>query len=265
MKPRTLIYDIETAPAIGLYFGRPYDVNIAKTIQGEYVFGFAYKWLGEDKIYKCYMWDLPGYGKDPKSFTGWSNNSREVVKRWAELVASADVVVGHNSDRFDYRHMQGRLPQYRLPPIPWPQMVDTKKLAVQIGNYQSNKLDDLGDLMGTGRKLPHNDYPNAIDLWWDCMNNKAKAKKHMVEYNIIDTKRTEALYLLFRPYAKSHPNMATIAGRPNACPKCLSETGFWAQGFRTTKTGKYRRWQCKACGSYVSNRRGEKGVAPNYA
>jgi len=252
--PRVLIYDIETAPAIGLFFGKPYDVNIAKIIQHEYVFGFAYKWLGESKIHTCYIWDFPLYKKEKA-------NSIEVIKKWAALATEADVLVGHNSDSFDYKQMHGRLMLYKLPPIPKPQMFDSKKAAKQIGYYASNKLDDLGEMLGLGRKMKH----DGIELWWACMNDEEKAKKHMVSYNKRDVKITEALYLRQRPYTTNHPNLANIAERPEACPVCLSEEGMLAQGWRKTKTGKFRRWQCKACGSYVSNRRAEKGtVRPDY-
>lgn len=249
--PRILIYDIETAPAIGLFFGKPYDVNIAKIVQHEYVFGFAYKWLGEEEVHSCYIWDFPKYGQDPKSLTGWTNNSKEVVKAWSDLVKQSDILVGHNSDQFDYKQMFGRLPQYKIPPIPKPQTVDTKKAAKQIGYYPSNSLDNLARMFGLGHKLPHNDYPNKIDLWWDCMNNKLRAKKHMVAYNVVDVEVTERLYLRFKPYMTNHPNMKQISGRPTDCAVGgCKDPGFWSQGLRHTKTASYHRWQCKKCKSY---------------
>lgn len=253
MKPRILIYDIETAPAIGLFFGKPYEVNIAKIIQQEYVFGFAWQWLGEKKIHTCYIWDFFRYTKDP-------TNSIEVIKKWAELVKEADIIVGHNSDQFDYRQMHGRIVQFKLPPIPKPQQVDTKKLAKRLGYYESNKLDDLSKRFGHGGKLDH----EGIELWWKCMNGEKKAQKHMVAYNKVDVEKTRQLYQDFMPYDERHPNMANIAGRPESCPRCGGEKGFLAQGFRMTKTARYRRWQCKACGSYVSERNAEKGERIKY-
>lgn len=261
---RILVYDIETAPALGLFFGKPYDVNIAKIVQHEYVFGFSYKWLGEKKIYHHYIWDFPEYKLDKNPFNLGSNNSKRVIEKWAELVSQSQVVLGHNSDQFDYKHMHGRLALYKIPPIAWPQFIDTKKMAKQIGNYQSNKLDDLGAYFGTGRKLPHNDYPNAIDLWWDCMNDKAKAKKHMMKYNDIDVKRTEELYLTLMPYAKTHPNMALLTDQPDACARCGENKGFTSAGFKNTTTSRYRYWQCKNCFRKNPGRTREKIDRPDY-
>lgn len=259
-QPRVLIYDIETAPAIGLFFGKPYEVNISKIIQQEYVFGFAWQWLGETKIHTCYIWDFKSFKKNRNFLLGWNIDETQVVAEWAKQVSSADIIVGHNSDQFDYRQMHGRVVQHKLPPIPKPQTVDTKKLAKRLGYYESNSLDNLSKRFGNGGKLKH----EGIELWWKCMNGDEKAMKHMVRYNGVDVKKTTKLYLDFRPYDDRHPNMANIIGRPEACPKCGVEGIMLAQGWRLTKTGRYRRWQCKNCGSYVSERKAEKLEKPRF-
>lgn len=271
-KSRTLVYDIETCFAIGVYFGRTYDVNIAKTILPEHLFGFAWQWLGEKKIRTCYIWDFPEFNK-PLKFKGGNLESvleqlkerqdlgsKLVAEKWSELVLNSDILVGHNSDQFDYRQMHGRIVEYGLPPIPKPQQVDTKKIAKRLGYYDSNSLDNLSKRFGHGGKLSH----EGIEMWWKCMNGDTKAQKHMVKYNKVDVKKTTDLYLKFRPYDDRHPNIANIEGRPDACPKCGVEGLLWAQGVRYTKTGQYRRWQCKACGSYVSERKQEKTDRPQY-
>jgi DNA polymerase elongation subunit (family B) len=256
---RILTYDIETAPAIGLFFGKPYDVRIAKIIQHEYVFGFAYKWMHEKKIRTCYIWDFPLYKTDP-------TNCVEVIKKWAELASSADIILGHNSDQFDYRQMHGRLMLYKIPPIAKPLMVDTKKLQKKISYEPSYKLDDLAQKYGIGRKQKH----DGIDLWWDCMAilgfKKAvvKRQKEMVSYNKRDTLITELLYLDQRSYAENHPNIANIEGRPDACPRCGAEGMMISAGYKYTTTGRYRWWQCKECGRKSRGRKAEKTEKPNY-
>ena len=249
---KILTYDIETSAHIGLYFGASYDTNISKTIQHNYVLGFAYKWLGQKKTYSCYIWDFPLYKKEPR-------NDIEVIKKWRELMEQADIVIGHNSDQFDNKVMTGRMMVHKLPPVPLPQSVDTKKAIKRVARFDSNKLDDLGETFGIGRKISTN-----IDLWWGCMTGNQKSQKQMVKYNIQDVVLTEKLYLYELPYMTSHPNRANIENRPDACPRCGAQEGFWSQGWRLTKTGRYRRFQCIACGSYVSNRVQEKGDRPDY-
>ena len=249
---RLLFYDIETSFAVGGYFGKAYETNIAKVIHQGYVMGFAWKFQGDKKPQSCYVWDFPRYKREPR-------NDIEVVKKWHELMSSADIVIGHNSNSFDNKVMMARVLIHGLPPIPMPQTVDTLKMARKVGKFDSNKLDDLGEQLGLGRKI-HTD----IDLWWDCMQGVPKAQKRMVKYNKQDVVLTEKLYDRLLPFETSHPNRANIEGRPAACPKCGIEGFLWAQGVRYTKTGQYRRWQCKSCGSYVSERRAEKGDKPLY-
>ena len=271
-KARNLIYDIETCPALGLYFGKPFDVRIAKTVQHEYVFGFAWQWEDEPEIHTCYIWDFPEYNKKvdlknvslAKTIKALNKNitagSKQVLKVWSELVNQADYVTGHNSDSFDYKQMHGRLIQYKLPPIHRPQFVDTKKMAKRLGYYDSNSLDNLSNRFGNGGKMAH----DGIDMWWACMNGDKKARQHMVDYNIVDVEKTLKLYHDFRPYDYLHPNVANITNRPDACPKCGSEKGMVSEGTGHTKTGEYRTFKCKSCHTKTRFRKGERNEKPKY-
>lgn len=249
---RIMVYDIETSANEGLYFGPTYDVSVAKVVRKSYVLGFAYKFVGTKKVESCYIWDFPRYKKEPR-------NDIEVIKRWCELLKEADIIVGHNSDSFDNRVMVGRMMVHHLPPVPLPQSVDTKKAIKRVARFDSNKLDDLGELFGIGRKIK-----TDIDLWWGCMTGDTKAQKRMVTYNKQDVKLTEELYKYELPYMASHPNRANIENRPKACPRCGKESFIWSMGIRYTKSGQYRRYQCKKCGSYFSGRKAEKNDKPEY-
>jgi len=244
---KTCTYDIETSMNLGGYFGKSYDVRIAKVIQKGFVFGFAYKFLDQKKIHTCYIWDFPLYKKDPK-------NDIEVIKKWQEIMMRTDVVVGWNSEKFDNRIMYGRSLVHKLPPTPMPQSFDVMKAVKKLAAYDSYKLDDVSESFGHGNKIE-----TDIELWWECLLGNKKAQREMVRYNKRDVEVTELNYLDIRPHSQQHPNLANIAGRPDVCPRCGANEGFLAQGFRMTKTAKYRRWQCKSCWSYVSNRAAEKG------
>lgn len=247
-----VIYDIETAMNLGGYFGPTYDVNIAKVIQRGFVMGFAWKYLNKPKIYSCYIWDFPLYKREPR-------NDINVIKKWVEVMKSTPLVIGQNSDSFDNKVMYGRLLIHNLPPLAMPATADTKKMVKRIARYDSNKLDDLAEQFGYGKKIK-----TDVDLWWDCMTGVKRAQRDMVRYNKRDVEITEKVYSHLLPHAQNHPNMANLMGRPKACPKCAIEGFLWAQGTRYTKTGQYRRWQCKNCGSYVSSRKAEKIESPEF-
>lgn len=244
-RARILCYDIETAMNLGGYFGPAYEVNVAKVVQRGFVLGFAYKWLHKPKIYKCYIWDFPRYKKEPR-------NDVEVIKKWAELMKDTDTVVGQNSDQFDNKVMYGRLIVHNLPPLPMPQSADTKKIAKRIARYDSNKLDDLAESFGYGKKIK-----TDIDLWWDCMSGVKKAQKQMETYNKRDVEITEKVYLRLLPHAAAYPNRASIEGRPDACPRCGGGP-LHVKGMQISRVAKYNRWQCQECGGYCRSRVAEK-------
>lgn len=248
----TTTYDIETSMNLGGYFGKPYDVQIAKVIQKGFVFGFCYKFLGKPRIYSCYIWDFPLYKKDPK-------NDIEVIKKWVEIMERTDVVVGWNSDRFDNRIMMGRVLIHKLPPVTMPQSFDAMKALKKIAGYDSYKLDDVSEAFGHGNKIK-----TDIELWWECLLGNKKYQKMMVDYNKRDVQVTELNYLDIRPHSKNHPNMANILNRPTACPKCGAEAPMIFQGSRLTKTGKNRIVQCPICGGKSTLRQGVKGEKPYY-
>jgi len=212
--PKTITYDIETMFNIGTFFGRPYDVNIGKIIQKGYVLGFAWKYLDKKKIHTCYIWDFPLYKKDPK-------NDIEVIKKWRELMLDSQIVVGHNSDKFDNRVMYGRMMIHKLPPLALPLSVDTYKAAKKLAAYDSYKLDDISESFGYGNKIK-----TSIELWFDCMMGDQKAQKQMVKYNKRDVEVTEKVYLHLKPHITNHPNMATLQGTPDVCRSCGLNVGF---------------------------------------
>lgn len=167
------------------------------------------------------------------------------------------LIVGQNSDQFDNKVMYGRLLIHNLPPLALPQTADTKKMVKRIARFDSNKLDDLAEQFGYGKKIK-----TDIELWWDSMLGVKKAQQQMVKYNKRDVDITEKVYLHLLPHAQGHPNMANIAGRPDVCPKCGASEGFLVGGTRLTKTGRYRKWQCKANGCYSVDRNKIKEQGP---
>jgi hypothetical protein len=250
MVMKILFYDIEVAPIIGTVWGQ-YEQNLIWNVQDWYMLCFAYKW-GDGKIKVVSQTDFPGYKPG-------SADDTKVLKVLHDLFDEADVVVAHNGDRFDQKKSNARFILNGMPPpIPY-QSVDTLKVARKYFAFTSNRLDDLGEYLKVGKKIK-----TEKELWRGCMAGDPASWRKMQRYNKQDVNLLEKVYLKMLPWDTGHPNRATIDGRPDSCPRCGKVGFMWAQGFRITKTAKYRRWQCKSCGSFVSNRKGEKGVAPDY-
>jgi len=131
----------------------------------------------------------------------------------------ADIVIAHNGIAFDTRKIQARMLFHGLnPPSPYRE-VDTLKIARKHFSFTSNRLDDLCQTLGIGRKLA----TGGFDTWLGCMRGDPKAWAKMTRYNKRDVKLLVALYKKLLPWTTVHPNLATISGAAGEmCPKCGS-------------------------------------------
>lgn len=249
--PRILLYDLETSPLKSTTW-ELYDTNVIWVEEEWTILMFAYKWLGEKKTHVISQHTEKGW-KPGKL------DDRRVVEHLHNLFNEADILVAHNGDSFDQKKSQARFIYHNLQPVSPYQQVDTKKLAKKTFKFTSNKLDDLGEFLGLGRKLK-----TDKELWRGCLAGDKKSWDYMAKYNKQDVDLLEKVYLKLRPWSPQHPNLANLSDRPEACPRCGIEGKQWSQGWRYTKTAKYRRFQCLECGSYYSTRHQEKGTSPSY-
>ena len=120
-------------------------------------------------------------------------------------------------------------------------MVDTKTEIKKVARFESNKLDDLGEQLGLGRKLEHEGW----ELWEGCYNGDKKSWAKMKAYNKQDVDLLERLYLRVRPFVKNHPSLDTYS-ETTVCPKCGS-SNLVRRGYQFNQTTKYARIKCKDC------------------
>jgi len=233
VKPKVLLFDVETAPSLG-YVWEKYETNVLDFVNEWYLLCFAAKWL-DGKMMTYSLPDFDGYKPG-------SENDKKLVKRLWELFDEADILIAHNGDQFDIKKANARFAYYNLPPPSPYKTVDTLKVARRYFQFTSNKLDDLGNHLGYGRKLAH----TGFHLWKGCMKGDPKSWKHMVEYNKRDVVLLEKIYLHFRPWVQGHPNISVLKELPNGCPNCGSHN-VKRDGHSITKTGKYQQYRCKDC------------------
>jgi hypothetical protein len=205
---------------------------------------FAWKWLGEKRTHVLALDDFPGYKRDPE-------NDKKLVKELHRLFDEADVTIGHNGDQFDRRKANARfVANGLLPPSPY-RTVDTLKVARRHFMFSSNKLDDLGQVLGVGRKAA----TGGWRTWRGCMAGDPAAWATMKKYNRQDVDLLEQVYLRLLPWMENHPNMALLSGRPDACPKCGAAGQMVSRGtLLRARSMVYARYQCRACGGYSQDR-----------
>lgn len=229
IKPKILIFDIETSPNLGYVWGK-WEQNVIEFKEEWHILSFSAKWLDGKQI----TMGLCDYkAKDDRSL---------VAHLW-KLFDDADIIVAHNGDEFDIKKVQQRFVFYKMkPPSPF-KTVDTKKVAKKYFSFNSNSLNDLGVTLGFGKKEKH----DGFETWLGCMAGDKKAWAVMKKYNAKDVVLLEKIYLHFLPWISNHPNLSTFLGE--VCPKCGGKH-LQSRGVARTLTSSFKRFQCQDCGGW---------------
>lgn len=228
--------DIETAPHLAAVWGL-YDQNVAtnQIIKPGYTLCWAAKWHGEPEVL----------------FDSILSGPRRMIRNIHELLNDADAVCHYNGTKFDIPTLNKEFLMHKLdPPAPYKQ-VDLLRVARSRFKLASNKLDYVATQLGLGAKVEH----KGFDLWLECMAKKADAWATMEQYNKHDVVLLERVYDRLLPWIRNHPNLSVYKGGA-CCPNCGSEN-TQARGWQVARTMRYRRFQCRACGSWFRARRAE--------
>jgi hypothetical protein len=175
-----------------------------------------------------------------------------------ELLDEADIVVTYNGKKFDIptlnkEFLEGGYP----PPAPYKQ-VDLYQTAKRQFRFASNKMDHLARSLGLRTKVRHSGH----ELWVRCMAGDAKAWAKMERYNKRDVVILDKLYDRMLPWIVNHPNVQMYGddGETERCPLCGSRH-LEKRGYAVSKTFRYQRYHCKACGSWSRERLKDNEVA----
>lgn len=259
--PAVLLFDIETAPqnqygwGEGKYSSRP--LKVWKTW---YVLSVVYKWLGSDETHWVSIFQDPKYKPDYPWTKHDPHKDRYVIGRLWHLFDKADVLIGHNGDKFDIKKVNTRILLGGAPPPSPSKSIDTLKEARRHFAFSSNSLNRLSQELGFGEKLHH----AGMDTWWGCMEGDPEMWQLMEEYNRKDVELLELLYVKLLPWVgapgKANPGVNATRwsrkDRPVLCPKVGCGGGkLVARGKLTTAAGlRYQRWQCAKCSGYSQSR-----------
>jgi hypothetical protein len=240
--PKILTIDIETAPLESYTWGL-WDQNISlDMIKSEWsILSYAAKWYGQAAVlYK----DTGGRGASKV------RDDKPLMKDLWELLDTADIVVAQNGARFDIKKINARLIASSLGPYSPIRVVDTLLVSKKHFGFTSNKLEWTSKYLTDTPKEKHKKFP-GFELWKECLADNPIAWAEMRKYNIRDVIATEKLYKRQLPWIKSHPNMGVYSEKEvPLCPKCGSDKVTARGGWAILEQGKYRRYQCQACGGW---------------
>ncbi len=241
-KPRILVLDIETRPAIA-YIWQLFDVTVAlnQLVTPGGTLCFSAKWLDERKMH---------------FFSEWGDGHDEMVKAAHRLISEADGIVTYNGDRFDLPKLQGEFLMADLPPPPPVTSIDVYKTIKKMG-LQSGKLAFVGPLLTDEGKLKH----EGMDLWTKVMAGDEAAQRKMQRYCSQDVRLLERVYKRVLPYISNHPHLGKTPS--DACGACGSRN-TQSRGVRRTRAFQIQRIQCQDCGAWQDGRK-LKATAPGVA
>jgi DNA polymerase elongation subunit (family B) len=226
---KLLFLDIENSPKL-IYAWDLYETNALKVEKQSEIMSFAWKWQGD---------------KNVKVISLRQYKPKELLKKIHGILDEADIVCGHNSKSFDVKMLNAFFIHYGLPPTRPFKQIDTLQIARRHFKFASNKLNDLGEYLGVGKKVP----TGGIDLWFKCMAGDKKALFLMEKYNKQDVNLLEMVYEKLIPWAENQPPVY----HGLFCKKCGGEVQF--RGPYENKQFIGKRYQCKRCFSWgVSNK-----------
>ena len=248
--PKILLFDIETALmevyVWGLYKQRIPHTNIIKDKDGSekswFVLSWAAKWLFDDNVQSDIV--TPSESK--------SRNDKRILKSIWKLLDEAEIVIGHNLDRFDIRKLNARFIDNDInPPSPF-RSIDTLKVARKEFAFVSYKQDFLTKHFKLEQKLK-----TSFSLWTSAMKGNQESLDEMAKYNRHDVMGLEQVYLKLRPYIKNHPNLGVLVDM-DVCPNCGCEYLDETDSVYFTTANKFPVYRCQGCKTpYI---RGKKNV-----
>lgn len=237
VKPTIYLFDIESSPIKGYTWGL-YEQNVIKVLEDWYMLAFSVKELDGKQLTRI-LPDYPNYRRD-------KGNDKELVKEMWQYFDKADILIAHNGDSFDIKKCYDRFSYWGLPPPSPFKKIDTLKVARKHFKFTSNKLNDLGEHLGLGKKVR----TGGFDLWEDCMDGDMKAWRLMRKYNAADVILLERLYKKLRPYIDNHP-LTKMKHRDSlpACDNCGARK-LQSRGTAWRLGKKVGRYQCDGCGHW---------------
>lgn len=245
VKPKILLFDIETAPILAYVWGL-FDQNVGlNQIHSDwYVLSWSAKWLGDSQV----MY------QDQRSRRDIENDKQLLQGIW-DLLDEADIVITQNGKQFDVKKLNARFVAHGFqPPAPF-KHIDTLEMAKRVFGFTSNKLEYMTNKLCTKYKKLTKRKFSGFDLWRECLGGNDEAWNEMEKYNKQDVLSLEELYEKMAPWGnKINFN---IYGKDDHRCNCGS-INIQKRGYDYLVGGRYQRYQCKDCGAWS---KGSKNLA----
>jgi len=253
-RPNVLTLDIERLP------GRARHIHRGLTIEGDFWDLGSWKHIIGYRIPHESVVEWPRticasarwYGvKRPEFASEWDDGRDEMLRKLWDAYDRADLVYGHNVDRFDTKNLNAEWLMLGLnAPSPF-KILDTLKEARKTFGFESNTLASLTKRLGIDTKTDKYDVTVARAA---VAGDKAMQRK-ITAYNHGDTAASEAFVDRLRGWIPSHPHnvIGTADDRPT-CNQCWNDN-LLRTGVKLAQQITYVLYRCQDCGANVQGTR----------
>lgn len=229
---KRLFFDIETSPCIGYFWNPGWKVKLGyeNIIEPWKVICISYKWENSEQVHTL-VWDKKQCDKS-------------LLEAFIKIANQADELVAHNGDRFDIKKIRTRCIYHKIPMFPNYRSLDTLKKARGGFSFPSNRLNDIGQFLGVGEKLPH----SGFSMWKDVMNGDVEQLETMIDYCERDVILLEDVYKSMQQYVVNNTHAGVIQGGfKHECPNCGNEHATLVKNNVTAKGTIKRLMECDSC------------------
>lgn len=223
-EPKILFYDIEVSYGLARAWRPGYKVRLAYDDFEKHpkIICISWKWNTSDEVFTA-EWDA-------------NQEDKELLEVFIPELNKADFIVAHNGDNFDLPWIRTRALSHGLAMYPTYNSVDTLKVARYDHKLPSNRLDDIGDYFGLGRKIK-----TDRQLWVDvCTNHSPVALLKMMEYCEQDVLLLEKIYNKFAAFTQPKVHVGVLNGENKQTSPYTGTTNIAHVKTTTTKAGTIR-------------------------
>lgn len=220
-QPKILFYDIEVSFGIFAVWNPGYKINVSydSMIQKPKIICISYKWNDSDEVHTV-RWDS-------------NQDDKLLLQNFIPVLNEADVIVGHNGDKFDLPWIRTRALANNLKMLPKYPSVDTLKISRYKLRQPSNRLDAIADYFGLGRKIKV-----GFDLWKEVVLDKSKkALDDMVTYCEQDVIVLEKVYNKLTQIELPPVHNGVLQGTSKLCSPYTGSTNIELVKTTSTKAG----------------------------
>lgn len=141
---------------------------------------------------------LRGDELNPKWYKGLRSDDSAIVRKVAELLQTADILVAHNGVQFDLPFLQSRLARWGLPYFQPRKFIDPVWLARKHFRLSSNSLDAVCSHLGIEGKTPV-----SRRAWVEAfLDGSRAAMDEIVHHCKMDVKILVELVPYVKPYCR---------------------------------------------------------------